>query len=258
MSLDIGADLFVPREAELANELVKIVTSGSNTSIRRLECLRVADELIFEGDIIVRSVPLWSQAMEFATKTFGHGVKDRNYLWRGGVVPFACNRQVEHLVIPAIEHWMDCTPIRFTQVTDESDFVTFQPGDASRTEVGRVGGKQVVRLSPSTEVGTAIHEIGHVLGLWHEHSRSDRLEHITVHLDNVHPMYRSQFEQPVNAVDLGAYDYRSIMHYPPDAFSTNGKPTITTRNGQSIGQRNGLSGGDIAATRSLYPDLHWP
>lgn len=257
MSLDIGADLFALREAESVSEVVKVVTCGSDISYRRLECLLVAGHLMFEGDIIVRATPLWSRVMGFAGMILGHGVKDRTLLWRGGTVPFACNRQVEHLVIPAIEHWTDRTPIRFTQVKDEEDFVTFQPGGANGSEVGRVGGKQVVRLSPSTEVGTAIHEIGHVLGLWHEHSRSDRLEHIAVHLENVHPKYHSQFAQPVNSVNLGAYDYHSIMHYSSDAFSMNGRPTITTRDGQSIGQRDGLSGRDIEAIRILYPDLHW-
>jgi astacin (peptidase family M12A) len=35
------------------------------------------------------------------------------------------------------------------------------------------------------------------------------------------------------------------MHYPPTAFSRNGLPTIETLHGESIGQRNSLSEGDI-------------
>lgn len=37
------------------------------------------------------------------------------------------------------------------------------------------------------------------------------------------------------------YDYGSIMHYPADAFSSNGQPTIRTRQPASIGQRKELS-----------------
>ena len=53
--------------------------------------------------------------------------------------------------------------------------------------------------------------------------------------------------------DVGPYDYGSIMHYPATAFSKNGQPTIVTKNGATIGQRQGLSPGDIAAVQSMYP-----
>ena len=37
------------------------------------------------------------------------------------------------------------------------------------------------------------------------------------------------------------------------AFSKNDQPTIETLNGESIGQRNGLSDGDIQAVNFMYP-----
>jgi hypothetical protein len=48
------------------------------------------------------------------------------------------------------------------------------------------------------------------------------------------------------------------MHYPPTAFSVNNQPTILAKNGASIGQRTGLSAGDIAGVKLMYPDLAWP
>ena len=45
------------------------------------------------------------------------------------------------------------------------------------------------------------------------------------------------------------------MHYGGTAFSRNGQATIVPFGGQAIGQRNGLSAGDIAAVRALYPQL---
>jgi hypothetical protein len=43
------------------------------------------------------------------------------------------------------------------------------------------------------------------------------------------------------------------MHYPTGAFSKNGEPTIVpTAKGVQIGQREGLSEGDIAAVAKMY------
>jgi hypothetical protein len=65
----------------------------------------------------------------------------------------------------------------------------------------------------------------------------------------------AQFNQHItDGDDLGAYDYGSIMHYPRWAFSKNGQDTIVPTNPNAqIGQRDGLSPGDIAAVRAMYP-----
>jgi hypothetical protein len=47
------------------------------------------------------------------------------------------------------------------------------------------------------------------------------------------------------------------MHYPAKAFSKNGQATILA-NGKPIGQRDGLSTGDVAAIKIMYPQLSWP
>ena len=49
------------------------------------------------------------------------------------------------------------------------------------------------------------------------------------------------------------YDYDSIMHYPPTAFSSNGKPTILPKKeGAEIGQRSHISKIDIQEIRDAY------
>jgi hypothetical protein len=49
------------------------------------------------------------------------------------------------------------------------------------------------------------------------------------------------------------YDYASIMHYGPKAFSVNGKNTITAKNGASIGQSERLSAIDVEQAKTMYP-----
>ena len=65
----------------------------------------------------------------------------------------------------------------------------------------------------------------------------------------------AQFNQHItDGDDLGAYDYGSIMHYPRNAFSANGQDTITPADPNAqIGQRTGLSAGDIAAVGRCIP-----
>jgi Astacin (Peptidase family M12A) len=78
---------------------------------------------------------------------------------------------------------------------------------------------------------------------------------------------RFNFDQHItDGDDVGPYDYCSIMHYGAWAFSidenTRDKPTIDVLrsdlqcgDANSIGQRNGLSAGDIAAVIQMYANV---
>ena len=113
-------------------------------------------------------------------------------------------------------------------------------------------GEQSVVVSDQCITGDVIHEIGHTVGLWHEQSREDRDNYIRVVFDNIEPKDVHNFSQHVSdGDDVGDYDYGSIMHYGASYFSKNGLPTIEvlkieSPDAGSIGQKNGLSAGDIA------------
>ena len=65
-------------------------------------------------------------------------------------------------------------------------------------------------------MGTPIHEIGHVLGLFHEQVRPDRDSFVSVNTDNIKtnalPNYVKQTAAVVETLGV-PYDYGSIMHY---------------------------------------------
>ncbi len=81
--------------------------------------------------------------------------------------------------------------------------------------------------STRCNVGTLLHEMGHVIGLWHEHSRPDRNSYVTVNYANV---IKGSWGNFLIASDdqqvLGPYDYASVMEYVPYAFTRNGQPVI--------------------------------
>ncbi len=96
--------------------------------------------------------------------------------------------------------------------------------------------------------------------MWHEQSREDRDSFVTIVWANIDPTLQFNFSQHItDGDDLGAYDFGSIMHYPHDAFSINGKDTIIPKqslpSGAVMGQRTALSAGDMAGVHTLYPGL---
>ena len=66
------------------------------------------------------------------------------------------------------------------------------------------------------EMGVIVHELAHALGFWHEQSRTDRDDHVTIMEENIHPLMMRNFKKYGHELTdpLGVeYDYDSIMHY---------------------------------------------
>ena len=113
--------------------------------------------------------------------------------------------------------------------------------------------------SNCASTGHALHELGHVLGFWHEHMRSDRDKFIKIQWHNIICWACKNFAiAAANSTLVVPYDLASIMHYKLGAYGALGpaiqvlpttpRPARCTK----IGQRNALSALDILKTNLLY------
>ncbi len=150
--------------------------------------------------------------------------------------------------------------IQFVARNGEANYVNFSfdttsPYGVCESSVGMTGLEQTVGGSIYCTTPTVLHEMGHLIGLWHEQSRADRNSYVVVNNANMDRPYQPNFD-PVtfNAVDIGFYDYSSIMHYSAFGFSVNGFPTLesTPVPGIPLSNSNGYSTADIDGVKRLY------
>ncbi|XP_071949879.1 zinc metalloproteinase nas-4-like [Antedon mediterranea] len=130
-----------------------------------------------------------------------------------------------------------------------------------QTKTGRVGNKQFTKLGAcARRVGNIIHELGHVIGFYHEQNRPDRDKYIKVFDDHIEPKFKDNFDKfPKSETrTIGyAYDYESIMHYGTLAFSNGEGPSFKIRKigtdfKSIVGQRSKISDLDVAQARDMY------
>ncbi|MGK0617415.1 M12 family metallopeptidase [Meiothermus cerbereus] len=238
---------------------------------------------IYQGDMILGSE---AQLMRMAARAAESGIKPQGVgcsegfggdfgwsctRWPGGRIPYvfandwgseASNITMRTRILQAIAHWEEHTNLDFYEDAGGPNKLVFKNSQGCSSFVGRrddlFNESQDVNLNMGCDLSAVIHEIGHAVGLYHEHSREDRDSFVQVLWGNIQDGRGHNFNRHVDdGFDIGPYDFESIMHYDCFAFSRNGMPTlqiltpgITCAN---VGDNVVLSEGDILSAYRMYP-----
>jgi hypothetical protein len=196
----------------------------------------------------------------------GTGVRDEKYRWpKVGdmvIVPYENHIYRESKLLMramrTIETKTNC--IKFVKRTNEKDYLNFPSRSRHcSSSVGMQGGKQTVSLASNCiSEDAAIHELIHALGFDHMHSHSNRDEYVTIIHKNIESEERNNDYENFEKLDADdytsfgtPYDFDSIMHYSPMAFSRNRLVVIKGKSG-IVKKNYKMSAGDVTRLQRMY------
>lgn len=152
-------------------------------------------------------------------------------LWDDAVIPYEIDPVFSDeratLFRSAMRHWENYTCVKFVErVPDEHrNYIVFTERSCGCCSfVGKRGnGAQAISIGKHCDkFGIVVHELGHVVGFWHEHTRPDRDQHVQIIAKNIMAGQEYNFNKltkdEVNSLGL-AYDYDSILHYATNTFA---------------------------------------
>ncbi|XP_071334964.1 low choriolytic enzyme-like [Trachinotus anak] len=212
-------------------------------------------DFLLEGDVLI---PRTRNAMKCFNKAY-------SCLWpksaNGNVeVPFILSEKYDtserSQIFAALKDFESKTCIRFVPRAAQRAYLSIEPRYGCSSLLGRIGDKQVVSLQRYGCIrhGIIQHELLHVLGFYHEHTRSDRDRYVRINWENVNEYFVYNFQKMDTDNLYTPYDYSSVMHYGRTAFGKYGAETITPTRDPSapIGQRDRISDIDILRINKLY------
>ncbi|XP_055372327.1 seminal metalloprotease 1-like [Condylostylus longicornis] len=218
----------------------------------------------FEGDMILDQ----DQLNSILNPKGRHILIGEKYKWKNAIVHYEIDsvfseQQVTE-ILKAIKILEQATCIRFYEKTaDTIDFIRITGNPTGcHSYIGRKEGEQELNLQlyPVGEgcfiLHKIVHEFIHALGFYHQQAASNRDDYVKIIEKNIKEGKEHNFEKHniTTVTDLGVpYDYESVMHYGPTAFSKNGEPTIIPLDpSANIGQRQKLTEKDILKLNLLY------
>ncbi|GIY85321.1 zinc metalloproteinase nas-7 [Caerostris darwini] len=190
--------------------------------------------------------------------------RNESRLWPKAVVPYtideAYSKHERSVIERAMKDIQSISCIRFKKQSSETAFVEIVRGKGCRAVVGYIGRRSKLSLGYGCIwVARVLHELLHVLGFFHEHTRPDRDEFVSIFSDNIKEAsinnFRKMSESKVTTFGL-PYDFRSVLHYHDREFAIDRtrktlEPKVSV-GGVVIGRAEELSKMDILKLNKLY------
>ena len=152
--------------------------------------------------------------------------------WDHGIIPYKISKDISNfqkrLIRRGMDAWEREAAVLFVEREDEINYVEIIPSEMCASSVGKQGGLQHIYLAPQCGYSTILHELGHTLGLMHEHQRFLRDDYVKINWENIIAGQERNFYKISKALYPldGPYDYSSVMHYSEISF-TNDFPEKT-------------------------------
>lgn len=255
-----------PDAVVTGEEMVKVIDPATGEE-KEVVAQVIDGNLILEGDILIATEEEYRKQQSRADSR-GVVTTILSERWPNGVIPYEIQPGHPELmdIINGIVMVSLQTNLTLIPRTNEVDYVYFPITTQLNAPVGRQGEKQNINIKEGASMGNVMHEILHTAGMWHEHTRCDRDDYVYYIENNVQSDRRHNFEKEcTDAVDIYDYDYGSIMHYGPTAFTINGGTYSLLPKVEwwipfkfwielgKMGQRNELSEIDIKTVNAMYP-----
>ncbi|XP_048364500.1 meprin A subunit beta [Sphaerodactylus townsendi] len=229
------------------------------------EPLEISEDNELDQDIIDINEALGLDLFEGDIKLDGmrNSIIGDQYRWPH-TIPYVLEDTLEMnakgLILKAFEQYRLKTCIDFKPWEGEPNYLSVFKGSGCWSSVGnRQIGRQELSIGANCDrIGTIEHEFLHALGFWHEQSRSDRDDYVTIMRDRIQSGKEGNFnkysDKRSDFLNV-PYDYTSVMHYSKTAFMNGTEPTIVTNIPafiDVIGQRMDFSEYDIQKLSRLY------
>ncbi|GAA6220350.1 meprin A subunit beta-like isoform X1 [Lates japonicus] len=190
-------------------------------------------------------------------------ILDGDRLWTSPV-PYVLDKGLEinakGVILKSFDQFRLKSCIDFKLRDSEEYYINVQKLGGCYSYIGRVfsDGQDLSIGSYCDEISTVEHEFLHALGFYHEQSRPDRDDHVTIAFENILSGYENNFRKASSESSTThgvAYDYWSVMHYGKNAFSNGNGSTIITKDPKFqdvIGQRQEMSPSDVLELNLRY------
>ncbi|KAK2892384.1 hypothetical protein Q8A67_012372 [Cirrhinus molitorella] len=164
------------------------------------------------------------------------------------------------VILRAFEQFRLKSCVDFKPRAAEEFYISVESHEGCWSYIGRSSlGGQTLSIGNGCGIkGIVEHEFLHALGFYHEHSRYDRDDYVTINYENITKGYESYFNKRSENSSTSQetpYDYYSVMHFDKNAFSNGNGSTIITKQPKFqdvIGQLMEMSEYDVIELNKLY------